>query len=247
MDAEGVALCARFSIATNRLQFCGPADAAPDLYAAITRGERVEEAGRALARFEALYPYLEAIGAMHGREPFDREVVEAYWLGNRLLDRFGREEFSAILDALVRRGLPSPTARRLTEHLPEGALPHHVFHVAYVGVGEVTGHVETTLRNMEQCRPKLATVVRLRDRTLLLRAPSLTLQDGRLALGADSEFERAYEPEILPQVGVGSAVALHWDHPAIELRPAQADALRRYTDLCVAAANRALPGLRELE
>ena len=75
---DGVQLGARFSIATNRLQYCGPADAEPLLYQAIASGERLDAARRSLMRFEALMPYLEAIGAKHGKDPFDLAVVEPY-------------------------------------------------------------------------------------------------------------------------------------------------------------------------
>jgi hypothetical protein len=246
MGADGVALCARFSIATNRLQFCGPADAEPDLYAAITRGERLDGARRALERFEALYPYLEAIARVHGRDPFDRDVVEAYWIGNSLLDAFGRDEFGRLLDALGRRGLPRAAVERLRKHLPADPIPHHVFHVAFVGVGEVTGHVETTVRNMEECRPRWATVRAVHDGTLALEGPTLGLANGRLVVGGERRSERPFDPAILPTVRAGSVVALHWDHPALELTPAEATALRSYSARAFAAANEALPDLRSL-
>ena len=246
MDSDGVALCARFSLATNRLQYCGPSDAEPDLYAAITRGERVAEARRALERFEALHPYLAALGAASGRDPFDREVVEAYWLGNRLLDDFSPEEFRRLLDALVRRGLPRSAAARLAAHLPSTTPPCHVFHVAFVGVGEVTGHVETTMRNMEQCRPAWATVTAVDGSRLRCRGPTLRLEGGRLRVDGEAESEHAFDPRILPTVRPGASIALHWNHPALELSAGQLSNLTAYTGRALKAANEALPSLRAL-
>ena len=244
---DGVALCARFSIATNRLEFCGPRDAAPTLYRAITRGSDLEAARDSLRRFEALYPYLEAIGAKHALDPFDARVVEAYWVGNELLDAFERSDFLSILEALTRRGLPRSTADRLREHLPDRPIPHHVFHVSYVGVGEVTGHVETTLANMEHCRTGWGRVVSRGGNSLVLDRSTLGVSSGRLTLGGPVRSVLAYDPAILPDVSEGSVVALHWNHPAVQLSSAQVSALERYTERSLAAANQSLPGLRALE
>ncbi|MCI4340115.1 MAG: DUF6390 family protein [Thermoplasmata archaeon] len=243
---DGVQLGARFSIATNRLQFCGPADAEPVLYRAITRGERLDEARQSLARFEALMPYLEAIGGRHGLDPFDARVVEAYWIGNELLDDFEKKEFVALLGALVRRGLPRAVARRLVEHLPERPLPHHMFHVAFVGVGSVTGHVPTTLPNMEACRPSWGRVTVIEDSTLHVESPELAVAAGRLQLGPARSVRLPYDPAVAGTPGVGDAVAFHWGCVALALSPERTEALRRYTDRSIASANEVLPDLHVL-
>ncbi len=243
---DGVALCARFSLATNRLQFCGPADAEPTLYRAITRGSDLPRARAALSRFEALYPYLAALGAKHSLDPFDERVVEAYWIGNSLLDRCDAEDFRRILAALGRRGLPRPTIERLLAHLPGRPIPHHAFHVTFVGVGEVTGHVETTLANIEHCRPSLATVTAVERDELEVERTPYEVRDGRLVPGAPARSRVRYDPKVVPGVRAGAKVALHWEHPALVLTESRADALARYTERSVAAANSALPGLRAL-
>jgi Family of unknown function (DUF6390) len=243
---DGVALCARFSIATNRLQYCGPKDAEPVLYRAITEGADLDRARDALRRFEALNPYLEAIAQKHGRDPFDRDVVEAYWIGNPLLDAFDGGDFQRLLETLVRRGLPRSTAGRLAALLPEQPIPHHAFHVAFVGVGEVTGHVETTVANMEACRPAWAYVRALEGPSVRVRGPVLGVAGGRLVLEAVRERTLAYDPAILPNLGVGDPVAVHWNHPALRLTSAQVTALESYTRRSLDAANEALPRLRAL-
>ena len=241
---DGVPLGARFSIATNRLSYCGPADAAPALYRAIRTGSGDDAARAALRGFEALMPYLEGIAAKHGLDPLDERVVEAYWVGNRLLDAFDRDDFPPILAALVRRGLPRSIADRLLAHLPRRPIPHHVFHVAFVGVGAVTGHVPTTLANMEACRPAWATVVeRLPRPALRVARPELALADGRLTLGPPVEREVACDPVVVPDADPGREVALHWGWPALTLSRERSAALREYTARALDAANEALPGL----
>ena len=240
---DGVALCARFSIATNRLAYCGPADAEPDLYRAIVTGEGSPRARAALARFEALMPYLEAIGAANGRDPFDVEVVRAYWVGNDLLRAVDRGRFLELLSALTRRGLPASIARRLADHLPAEPLAHHVFHVGFVGVGAVTGHVPTTLANIEACRPAWAEVVDASSDHLVVEGPSVREDGPRLALDGRARRTLAYDPRVLPDVRVGSRVAVHWSWPALELDLSAARDLETWTRRSIASANEALPAL----
>ena len=240
---DGVQLAARFSIATNRLNYCGPADAEPGLYRAITRGDDLTAARRALAGFEALMPYLEAIARKHDRDPLDYDVVEAYWIGNRLLEAFEPEDFRQLLTSLTRRGLPRSIAARLAEHLPNRPIPHHMFHVGFVGVGSVTGHVPTTLDNMESCRPAWAKVLEVRPDTLRLEKPSLAIEDGRLTLTGSAEAVHAYDRDVLRDVAPGRTVALHWGWPALLLTSDQESALRRWTAASLDAANESWPAL----
>ena len=237
MKWDGVPLGARFSLATNRLNFCGPSDAEPRLYRAAARGDGLEAAADSLSRFEALYPYLEAIGRRHGLEPFDAQVVEAYWVGNALLDPFGRPEFDAILSALTARGLPAFVADELRERLPPRPLPHHAFHVAFVGVGAVTGHVPTNLENMERCRPSWGTVVGVEPDRVRLRGPALASTGRSLELGPALERTVRYEPELIPRLAPGETVAAHWGWAAARLAPDQARALARYTERSLEQAN----------
>ncbi len=240
---DGIALASRFSIATNRLSYCGPAQAEPTLYRAIVSGRGDPAARRALEGFEALWPYLDAIGTKHGLDPLDARVVEAYWIGNELLDGFERDDFRKLLVALQRRGLPASIADRLERNLPREPIPHHVFHVAFVGVGAVTGHVPTTLANIEACRPAWATVLERRPKALRILRPSLQVESGRLLWGPDSSEEIAYDPQAVPDAEAGRSVVVHWGWPALVLTPAQLTVLHDFTQRSLAAANEALPAM----
>ncbi len=243
---KGVQLAARFSIATNRLKYCGPADAEPALFRTIVKGKDLSNSRKLLLRFEALEPYLTAIAAKHGLDPLDHDVVEAYWIGNELLDGFTRDDFRGILDTLARRGLPKSMADAFAAHLPLRPLPHHVFHVSYVGVGNVTGHVKTTLPNMEACRPAWAKVLQVSKGQLDLEKPALTYARGRLGIGPSVRETLAYDPRVLAGVHKGDHVALHWNWPAVVLEDRQLTNLRTYTDRSLASANEALAELRSI-
>ena len=165
--------------------------------------------------------------------------MEAYWIGNELLEPFDAVDFREILERLRRRGLPRSTAERLSARLPDRPIPHHTFHVTFVGVGEVTGHVETTLTNMERCRPAPARVLRVGPDVLEAGVQPLVHEAGRLALGPEHPVEFRYDPRIVPGVRAGDRVAVHWGLPALVLDPRRASALAEYTDRSLDATNAA--------
>jgi hypothetical protein len=244
---DGVELGARFSLATSRLRYCGPDGADRLLERAIREPAARPAARAALAQFEALMPYLETIARAHGRDPFDEAVVEAYWIGNDLLDGLGRPEFRTLIDALQRRGLPRSLADRLRTHLPREPLLHHLFHVAFVGVGNVTGHVATTVAHMESCRPAWGTVTRIGSEELELRAAALRRDGPCLAWGPERPVRLPFEAALLPDLRPGATVAYHWGRPALELSEEAAQRLGDYSARALAAANEVLPALGVLE
>ncbi len=243
MAMNGIQLCARFSLATNRLRYCGPSDADGLLYRTIVDGVELEKSRAALERFEALGPYIRTIAEKHGLEPFDYEVVEAYWIGNKLLDGFTRDEFRGILSAFVRRGIPRPVAERLSASLPPRPLPHHAFHVTFVGVGAVSGKVPTTFENMEMCRPSWGRVIEIEDRFVTVERPALAVDDGRLHIGTPVIERREIDPRVVQEVAVGDTLAFHWGWAATVLEPEQRQRLEEYTGAALDASSAALRSL----
>ncbi len=79
-------LFGRYAFPPNQLGYCG----APD-YLALFEYVAQHRADKGLIelerRFEGAYPYLQLIAQANGiPDPFDRRVVEAYWIGNACLD-----------------------------------------------------------------------------------------------------------------------------------------------------------------
>jgi len=135
-------------------------------------------------------------------------------------------------------------ADRLAAHLPARPIPHHLFHVAFVGVGAVTGHVPTTLPNMESCRPAWASVIAPGPGPeLTVERPSLVVDRGRLGFGAVRRLGLRFDPAVVPGVHAGHEVAIHWGWPALVLSARQSAALREYSRRSLDAANEALPAL----
>ncbi|MBI4438723.1 hypothetical protein HY640_02220 [Candidatus Woesearchaeota archaeon] len=236
MEPSGLMLGSRYSRVPNGLGYCGPYDLKDAFLRCIASGD-CNEAGKALERFEGLYPYLKLIAAKNERHPFDMEVFEAYWLGNRLLDGFTKEDFTAHLDTLVGCGLPSFIAEKLKPRIPERPIPMHLFHVLFVGVGNVTGSVKPVLDNMDRCKVSLGKVKELGDGKLFVSYSPLTERDGFFLLGKESETEVTYSEQVVPGVAPGEQVSFHWGEACEILDAKRAAGLMGYTEQVIGLVN----------
>lgn len=109
-----------------------------------------------LKKFEALYPYLKLIARANARKPFDREVVEAYWLGNEFLENVGARDYAQLIARdFARPGLlPKKLALEISSALPSDALPSHNFHVLFfhlINARTLAMHFQPSLATVNEC------------------------------------------------------------------------------------------------
>lgn len=241
---DGTELAARFSYITNSLGFCGPDKASSKFLHYIKDHSNRKEVESALKRFEGLLPYLSTIAEKTGKNLLDFDVIEAYWLGNELLEKFDNNDMKNIIKKLISRGLPSSIGNELIKNLPAGFIPHHDFNVFYVGVGRTTGSVETTLQNMDNCRIGWGKVIEVQPRELIVATQALKKKEnkgeiknkkenveqnaGKFYLGEEETKNIVYLPEMLPDVKKGEHVALHWGFAPLVLEKYQLNNLKKY-------------------
>lgn len=90
---DGILRCSRYAFGPNQLHYCGP-DRNSQLFAHIKEEVVDPDLTRILSQFETMYPYLVHIAAANRiKDPLDDRVVEAYWIGNALLDRVSKSDF----------------------------------------------------------------------------------------------------------------------------------------------------------
>jgi hypothetical protein len=215
----------RFASPPNRLGHCGPvaSDGVGEYLHAPIDGGFAELA----AQFEGAYPYLQLIaGAAHRDDPLDAEVVEAYWIGNDLLDRVSLLDFGNSIDARFRRRAGSAWSN-IDGSIAEG-VAHHSYHVLHVTpwTGLMRrGVVDEPLRIVDQCCVSWARVVDAGVGGPLVRRSPLIWSGSRLRFG-----EPVVEPVTSPiGVEVGDWVALHWGTVCERLSLQQLAWLRRTT------------------
>ncbi|USN45533.1 MAG: hypothetical protein H6502_00140 [Candidatus Woesearchaeota archaeon] len=228
---NGVELTIRFAYIVNFLRYCGPKCASEQFLEYFNKKISQEEALSLLKKFEGLHVYLEALSEKSGQPYASDQAAEAYWIGNELLDLFDNEDMARIIHSLTKRGLPPSLAQRLISSMPNGLFPHHNFNVFYVGVGNTTGHVPTTLLTMDKCRITSGTVKEVRETTLLVSYAPLAFKENKLVFASEKDIEVSYLPEMLASVRKGDTVALHWDFAPVLLSEDQANKIKQYSQL----------------
>jgi len=241
------AMFARYAYPPNELGYCGPGDgrdllefadraghpdaATPPLLDMVTRAQA----------FDGAWLYLEYLAARTGLDPMDPSVLEAYWLGNDLLEQTDPDSFAravtgafgtqhgADLDALVAN--PHP-------------LPHHSFHVfsiyPWVGVLRRTGAAHA-LQVLDKCRIRWGQVDWIDGDKVSVLCEPLSWDGTALGLGPPvTEQARLTDAgrSLAGDVRVGDWVALHWDWVCDRLSEDQLLALAGYTERQLAITNR---------
>jgi hypothetical protein len=244
--AAGPLLFARYAYPPNALGLCG-ADVRQTL---LEYGAAHESDGGLVElaqTFEGAWPYLELIAGANGiTDPLDPRVVEAYWVGNELLDRVAPR-------ALVRhveerfRGRLGRAREYVTGAIVAGAVPHHCFHVfaVYPWIGLLrSGIVDEPLRILDQCRTTPAWVLAVEEETVRVLARPLLYENGRLLLGAPAERRARWNDGGLAFVRKprpGDHVSLHWDFVCDVLTPEGVLALDHATRRALRAVDPAVP------
>lgn len=239
----GLRRFAGYAMAPNQRGFCGPEDH-ERLRAYL--GDGTADAGLAvLARaFDGPLPYLEVIAAANGlSDTFDPRVVEAYWLGNDLLDAV---DPSTCADALLAafEGEPTVDPRRI-EATRAGATPHHGYHVlvTYPWIDFVAKGHASALDLLDSCRVRWGTITDLDGADVIVNVQPLEVGPAGVGMGAVRSL--VVHPLIRPDgpdLHVGDQVSLHWDDLCDTLTSTEVDELAVRTGEVLQLVNRCLLG-----
>jgi hypothetical protein len=239
---DGIMRCTRYAFGPNRLHYCGP-DANSEVLAYLAEGLADPGLERILRAFRTMYPYLELIAHSNGiADPFDERVVEAYWLGNDLLDSVGKQRlYRHLAETLdLKRQFGYRGFAEVEDKIAAGAVPHHNFHV--LDVWKRTGHVARphTLESLDACRISSGRVLEVDGPNILIEREPLISNGDRLAFGP-AERRKVRRPldsrSDIEQLEPGQIITVHWDVPCEAITPAQAANLRKYTAQHLALAN----------
>jgi hypothetical protein len=237
---------ARFAYPPNVLGYCGPGDPAA-LLGHADAGVAGADLTNLARQFAGAWPYLELIAASSARsDPLDADVVEAYWLGNALLNRVDPGIFAAHLadrfETRAGRGFADIATLALL-----GAVPHHNFHVLavypWVGLLRAGTTAEEPLRVLNACRIRWGRVLAV-HRTVAEVAVAPLVWDGRSLhlgpAGVEVATHANSQGSLTAAVRVGDNVALHWDWICDILTDRQLRALRTFTAHILRMTNQAV-------
>ena len=242
-EVAGPILFARYAFGPNRLGYCGPEDSA-ELFGEATGGGDLRALRKNAEQFEGAYPYLQLIANANGLvDPLDARVVEAYWLGNGLLENVTPGLLGRSLDTRFKRRLRGDGWRWLADKPNAGALPMHAFHVldVFPRLGLMrTGSIDNAVAIMDSCRIRWGRVIERDGDFVVVSAVPLAMVDGKLELGAPRvERVRGWQDgaSFVNGVAPGDVVSIHWDWACDTLDERRLAALQAWTKRELRIAN----------
>ncbi len=240
---EGIMLCSRYSFGPNRLHYCGP-DANREMASLIESGESDIGLAHILKQFQTLYPYLRHIARANNIEnPFNRKVVEAYWIGNELLETIEKRTLHNFLidDLHIKDKVDNKEFRWIEEKIGQGALPHHSFHVLNIWRhNKDAKNIAQKLESMNECCITSGTVTSVFGPSITVSSKLITYSKGRFSMGEPiirvltRQLESEYDIE---QIKIGQIVSIHWGVPCEVITEKQRKVLEKYTLKNIAFAN----------
>lgn len=243
MNTFGLSLCSRYAFPPNSLSLCGP-EKQSDLTWYTISGKTDKGTTEILSQFTTLYPYLKLIASSHRiKDPFDPKVVEAYWIGNELLQGISThaftEHFSRTLD--LKRKLPKKELFLLLIKLQNGALPNHAFHV--LNVWKRTGNIDSyhSLQTMEACMIAVGSVETVLADSLIVTTKPLRYINDTLCF--DTTIKRTIttlgkSDHFVKDLKKGDKVSYHWGRFVEKLTPRKVKKLEFFTKKALEFANR---------
>ena len=233
--ADGPLMFVRYAYPPNSLGYCGPAD-----FTAFREYAVAGVVDRGLVQlaqaFAGAWPYLELIA--HGcgiKDPLDQRVVEAYWVGNELLDKVPVTEIGDSMQDRFRHRVGS-SFQFLAEGVLAGGVPHHSFHVfgvyPWVGLLGDDRKAKHALMVLDRCRIRWGKVTAVHGDQATVRYRPLCWDGLQLTLGepVQETARLALDGAVIARsIGPGDWVALHWDWICDRLTQRQLNALRGFT------------------
>jgi len=231
---NGVSLSARYGFPPNSLGYCGK-DSFTDALREHLGGAGNDAALEAeLRKFKAQFAYLSLIARENRKMPFDLDVVEAFWIGNPLLDNISHDSLrSFILEDLLSHD--ETRASKLARSLPEGMVPHHSFNSLYINF--VTDSVERSVQNLDSCCITWGEALSVSKDSVSMIRNSIS-SDGKNFVIRPVESVVMLEKNgirFLDDVFKGDVLSVHWGMAIEKLSEDKIASLERYTKINVAA------------
>jgi hydrogenase maturation factor len=231
----------RYAFMPNRLRYCGGDDNRTlfeyGIDSTVDGGLRP-----LLKRFTGALPYLQLIArANRIADPFDPRVVEAYWIGNQLLDGVEVRQLYDHLSERFGKQLQGRTRDLILGKAPAGARPHHSFHV--LDVHSRLGELEHSLHTLDSCRVSWGRVERVESGELVVARSPLELVAGKLVLGepqTESVTRQIEGRGFADGAQAGDWISVHWGWACEVLTAAQVAHLDRYTRHNLGIANQTM-------
>lgn len=211
---SGLRLAAIFGFYPHKLGFCGPQESADTkaIFDFISGKNISEKKVRGiLERFYGAFSYYKLIAEKNNiKDPFDRKVVSAYWIGNNLLDKVSYND----LKNLIHNEFSKKSIK-----IPKNSVAHHSFHVLVVG--SVTDRIELKDDLLDLCRITWGEVIK-------------KISNGNILVEQLGKIKEVFwDKNLVPEIKTTDLVAIHWNNIVTVINEKDVDLLCKFTDITV--------------
>ncbi len=230
MNTKALQLASRFSLPPNSLGYCGHNTAPEKFNSCVINGNcaGVEEE---LEKFIVLHPYLKTIAELTGKSKFDHEVIEAYTIGNSLLDKIPENGYAKLLDNFLEQGVPDFFVEQLRTEIPKKFIPTHLFQVLHVGVGRASGSVPFNLDSANNCMVRWGNITKVNNSELTVVLNTLEGNLEKKSLKIINKHETLnFNEGFTPKLKVGSTIAVHWNQVIKSLTEKEVEKIDYWTN-----------------
>jgi len=226
---HGIRLAAKYSFMPNKLKYLDKEDADRiifDYCCGKTRNFKMVK--KLLESIDSVNLYLNLIAEKSGKKPFSRDVVEAYWIGNSLLDSISGADLRKVIKGSFKPGL----AKILAGNIPDNAALHHSFHVFHIN--SLT-KAPIFFANIDNCRIHSGKVLSVKENHAVVSYKPL-VKRGEIEQKGAVEKKIGYNKKMFMPV-IGDIIAVHWNLAIEKLTENQAKNLEKYTLRNIDAVN----------
>ncbi len=233
---SGLSIAAAYGLVPNRLGYCGPQEMKKrERLLNFLRGKvRESEILPIMRQFEGAYYYYKLIAQKNNiRNPFDKKVVEAYWIGNNLLEKVKAADLRKMaIRNFTKPGLLSlKVAENRAKLIPENSKPHHSFHV--LAFGTITGRIDlASIKLKDICRVGWGKAIGFKEGNsgpkVIVKYQPL-IKGRKMKLGKFIIKEIEWDKDIIPEVRTGDQVSFHWGMLVQVLTKRDTANLKKYT------------------
>ncbi len=245
MDIKGLALCCRYSYPPNSLSLCGPDKKGKQTDLNYYSTLQIADRGtlEILSQFSTLMPYLSTIAHDNNiSDPFDIQVVEAYWLGNNLLQKVQLKSLAHTFDEELnlKKKLNRLAMDKIFTKLAKGALPHHSFHV--LNIYKRTGLLDIphTIQTMDACIINWGKISKIDKFKIIVDTKPLSINGDKISFGQTRSRTLMFQGDkdiLSKDLKKGDWISYHWGIFCERLNRTKLNNLIYYTKLSIDFAN----------
>ncbi|MCX8189997.1 MAG: DUF6390 family protein [Candidatus Diapherotrites archaeon] len=203
---EALSRACKYALAPNKLGYCGKCDYS-EIYISFLKNPKQEDVPKieeSLKSFRAMYSYLKLIAEYNNVNPFSEKAIEAYWLGNSLLDNVPVEAVKSLIknDFIE---IPLKQREMKADFLKKKVLLQHSFHVLYINF--LNPRLKPIAKNMDNCIVKYGKVLEIWKDKVKTKSMALSYNLGEIkVMEKVLSFENPYRYDLKK----GDLVSAHW-------------------------------------